>query len=151
MARALIRIKVGPLWYRVLTGMVGMKPAVNPPEESDNWGKQSSGWIYHFDLTPWWVHELPTGPAGAVWFRLFHLCRPQTISVHGWEYTEYCRCGAVRFGEVAFWSAGLAWKPSQGMPQVVELGGWRNRNSRYLGTAMHYEGHVRPVTEQKGV
>lgn len=150
MARALVRIKVSPLWYRALTGMVGMKPALKSPEQAENWAKRSSGWIYHFDETPWWMYTLPTGRVSSIWFRLFHLCRPQTISVHGWEYTDYCRCGAHRFGEVAFWAAGMSWKPSQGMPQVVELDSWRDRNGRYLGTAMHYEGHVRPATEQKG-
>jgi hypothetical protein len=141
--RALIRLTVRPFWYQVLR-LAGAHQADQPPEQNTPaWARESSGWTQHTDGIPWWDGDLPAG----WWSRRFHTCRPQTRGVHSWEYTEYCRCGAVRFGEVAFWCSGMAWNPNQGQPAVTDLGRWQNRNSRHAGTAMHYEGHLRPIME----
>lgn len=118
-----------PLWYRVLTGVVGMKPEPN------------------IEPMPFWAVKLPTGWSSII-FRVMHSCKAQSVGVFGWQVSEQCRCGGVRFAELDPISymrgsdpTGVAYKP----------GPWQNRNTRFTGDGMNYlQGQIRPISTKGG-
>lgn len=129
------------------------------------WQRDYPGWIHQEGNTPWHEKALHTGLRGIL-YRLLHRCTPTAVGVWGWNVTERCHCGAVRFGATDvmshMWSGDEIHAPD-GRPPGTPLpdgqkpqpasaslhwqihGGWCERNSRYLDTAMLYQPHLRPL------
>lgn len=112
--------------------------------------KTPSGFIAHKmvdgEPQPFWAVKLPTG-----WFaivvRLLHRCKTWSVGVFGWEVTERCPCGAVRFSQLdpivymrGSTPAGVEYKP----------GPWQDRNTRFTGDAVVYQGGIRPLAGTEG-
>lgn len=116
------------------------------------WRREQTGWVFHRQGVSW--HKVPL-PAGW-WWRIFHRCIGHTTSVHGREVTQRCTCGAARFGEYGpqFLPAAVAaqfppWEMGRhGNRPPVPMGSWKDRNSRYKGTALVYRPHVHALEEQ---
>jgi hypothetical protein len=93
---------------------------------------------------PFWSVPLPTGVRGLL-FRLLHRCIPQSKGVFGWEVTERCPCGAVRFADLP------PTQPRGGIPTVAyQAGPWLDRNNRFTGDAWAYQGGIRLIDSTKG-
>lgn len=127
-----------------------------------HWQAESNGWVAHPTIGTWadngnpiimsW-DAVPLVADRSLNFlrRLVHHCRPWSIGVHGYfaemQVTERCWCGGVREGR----TVGMvhAWRgPESSEPLRYEYdGGWRDRFSRYWGTAVFYRPTLRGVEE----
>lgn len=112
------------------------------------WQKEptNTGWYAHQDELAWFAVHLPHNRISAVFYRMGHSCRAQSIGIHGHEVTARCACGAVQFGTTDIHTH--AWTPHSPKPftWTVETP-WQERNSRYLGTAMFYRPMLTPLQE----
>ena len=125
-----------------------------------HWQAESNGWVAHpvigekpleggAYVVPWNDVPLSGAYALSLWRRLRHCCAPWSIGVHGYfaemQVTERCWCGGIREGV----TVGMvhAWRgPDSPEPLRYEYQtGWRDRFSRYWGTAVFYRPTLRPV------
>lgn len=123
-----------------------------------HWSTEANGWVAHpviFEhdgqpvVMPWDVVPLSGPYTLGLWRRIRHHCEPWSVGVHGYfaemEVTERCWCGGVREGV----TVGMphAWR-GPGSPEPLRYDyttGWRDRFSRYWGTAVFYRPTLRPV------
>lgn len=120
----------------------------NPAEWMWHRAGTHSGHIAHKVIdgepVPFWTVKLPTGVLGFL-YRLLHRCTPHSIGVIGWEVTERCPCGAVRFADLP------PTQPRGGIPEPGYVAGpWFDRNTAFTGDAMAYQGGIRPLTTTEG-
>lgn len=111
---------------------------------STGWKPEPGGWYHHGNAgMPWYLVRL-TG-----WrHRITHRCRAHSVGIHGWAVMLRCICGAIREG-VANPGDHFRHNHPGDTPglQFTFIDGWRERNSRYRGTAMFYHPHMHPLTE----
>jgi hypothetical protein len=107
----------------------------------------SSGWFAHTlvdgEPQPFWLVPVPSH----VFYRLLHRCKTWSIGVFGWEVTERCPCGAVRFATVdpSTYVRGT-------IPQILDYqaGPWQDRNTRFTDDLLLYQGGIRNLYATKG-
>lgn len=110
------------------------------------WRRETTGWVIHRQGVAW--HRMPLP---GWWRRAFHRCVAHTTSVHSREVTQRCWCGAVRFGDTGL--IATSWAPSVGVKGAdvaglkVKMGPWKERNTRYNGTALVYRPYVHALEE----
>lgn len=112
----------------------------------DKWRQEPAGWVQHRDQkTPWYRVPLPVG-----WRkRLFHRCEAHTVGVHGWDVALRCICGAIRHGLLDPVTHFRHNHPGDSAFHYSLISGWRDRKSRWRGTAMLYFPHVRPLVMEE--
>lgn len=110
---------------------------------ASGWEKEPGGWYQHADNIPWWKVALP-----GWWHRLTHRCSAHSAGVYGWDVMLRCICGAVRNGTTDPNEHLRVSSPGNRPLRVRLTEGWKERNSRYNGTALLYRPHVRLLVDE---
>jgi hypothetical protein len=103
------------------------------------WKAEPGGRYHHGDAGPWYDVSLP-----GWWHRLTHRCTPHSVGIYGWAVMLRCVCGAVREGTTNPDTHAVT-RPGEHLVVARMAEGWKNRNSRYRGTALFYHPQVRPL------
>lgn len=115
------------------------------PQQFDptKWRAEPGGWHQHSDDVAWFDVPLP----GRL-HRLTHRCTAHSAGVYGWTVMLRCICGAIREGITAPDAHFRQHNPGDQPLHVKFTEGWRDRNSRYRGTAMLYHPHARLLIDE---
>ena len=123
------------------------------------WITEHNGWVGHPIIGTWpdgtpivmpWNEAPLTGEHTlSLRRRMVHRCAPWSIGVHGYfarmDVIERCWCGGVRDGYTVGLVHAWAGPESREILNIEYDTPWRDRFSRYWGTAVFYRPTLRPV------